>query len=91
MILTKENNISEEFAFEGIVNILILGGIGSLMLERNLGDSDFYPITGYEAFPLNGGCAYNGSLENRGLGVTFRWVATLESGEVEIAQSRCTR
>jgi len=91
MKLTKENPISHEFAFEGLMNVLVVGGVGTIRLERKLGNSDFYPLTGYPDFELNNACAYNGSLENKGVGVSFRWNADISSGEVEIVHSRVVR
>jgi len=96
MLLTVEDNISEEFAFEGIINLLITGGIGSVTLERKLIDSDFYPLStdisgNIAIFECNGGCAYNGTLEERGQGAVYRFKAELESGEVSIIKTRSVR
>lgn len=97
MKLTKENNISKEFQFDGIVNILIYGGIGSVVLERSIDGSPFFPLSsdidgGVVAFEGTGeGAAYNGSLEERGLGATYRFVANIESGEFTCLVSRANR
>ncbi len=96
MKLTKDSPVGEEFAFEGVINLLITGGIGIVTLERKLADSEFYPLSinisgGIAQFQCDGGCAYNGTLEERGLGVTYRLVAELEEGEVTWYKSRANR
>lgn len=91
MKLTKNKNVSEPFGFEGVKNIIVLGGSGTLTLERKVNESGFYPITGYAPFSLNGDCAYNGSITSQGVGVEYRWSADLEEGEVEIIESRATQ
>ena len=91
MKLTKKNNTSEPFGFEGLKNLMVLGGSGTLTLERKVNGSAFYPITGYEPFILNGGCAYNGSITSQGEGIEYRWTADLDEGEVEIVITRATQ
>lgn len=96
MKLTKKNPVSETFEFEGIKNILITGGIGTVTLERSLRGSDFYPLStnlngGTAQFECNGGCAYNGTLEERGSEAKYRFNGDIESGEVEIIISRANR
>lgn len=96
MKLTKEKNKSKEFAFEGIKNILIVGGLGKVVLERKLGASGFYPLSldtngTIAEFNLNGECAYNGTLEEKGLEAKYRFVADLDSGEVEITVTKVNR
>jgi len=96
MKLTKDTPISAPFAFEGVINLLITGGTGTVTLERKLGDSDFHPLStnitgGVAQFVCTGGCAYNGTLEERGVDVTYRLSADLDSGEVEYFISRAKR
>ena len=96
MKLTKDNNISKEFAFEGVINLLITGGVGSVTLERSLNDSPFYPLStdtagGVAIFECTSGCAYNGSLKEKGHGARYRLNADLESGEVEYMITRSVR
>ena len=91
--LTKENPISKEFSFEGIINLLIVGGLGSLTVERSVNKSKFYPLStntsgGQAVFALNGACAYNGSLEEKSLQTTYRLKAELEGSEVEYMITR---
>ncbi len=93
MKLTKENPISETFAFDGAKNILIVGGVGILTLERSVRGSEFYPLStnlngGTAVFKLNEGCAYNGTLTEQCNGSEYRFVGQIESGEVEITMSR---
>lgn len=92
-LLTKENPISSTFSFEGVINLLIVGGSGSLYIERSVGGSDFYPLStniagGVAVFPLDGSCAYNGTLEEKGLQTSYRLRAELDSGEVEYVITR---
>lgn len=96
MKLTKQNNISKPFQFEGVKNVLIVGGIGSIVLERKLGESDWWPVStdisgNIAQFILNGECAYNGTLEEKGLGASYRFNADIESGEVEIILTAANR
>lgn len=96
MKLTKKNPISEEFEFEGVKNILIHGGIGTVVLERSVRGSEFYPLStnlngGVAQFECTGGCAYNGTLEEKGSESKYRFNADIESGEVEIIISRANR
>lgn len=96
MKLTKKNPVSETFEFEGIKNILIQGGIGTVTLERSLRGSEFYPLStnlngGVAQFECNGGCAYNGTLEERGSEAKYRFNGDIASGEVEIIISRANR
>lgn len=91
--LTKDSPISKEFSFEGTVNILLVGGIGELVIERSVMDSDFYPlstdISGGEAIlALEGECAYNGTLEEKGLQTKYRFRAELSSGETSYIVTR---
>lgn len=91
--LTKDSPISKEFSFEGTVNILLVGGFGELAIERSVMGSDFYPlstdISGGEAIlALEGDCAYNGTLEEKGLQTKYRFNASLTSGEVEYIITR---
>ena len=91
--LTKENPISKEFSFEGTINLLVVGGFGSLVVERSVGGSKFYPLStnttgGQAIFALEGGCAYNGSLEDKSLQTSYRFRAELEMGEVEYTRTR---
>jgi len=91
--LTKDNPISEEFAFEGTINLLIHGGLGTVTLERSLADSDFYPLStdingSVAQFVCDGGCAYNGTLEETGLQVKYRLNAQIDSGEIYWEKSR---
>jgi len=92
MKLTKKQPASEPFEFSGDMEIVIVGGVGTLTLERSLTGSDFYPlsvdISGSTAkFELNGKCAYNGTLSS-GAGARYRFVAELEEGEVDIILKR---
>tara|TARA_R110000787_G_scaffold193899_2_gene305423 strand:+ start:7346 stop:7639 length:294 start_codon:yes stop_codon:yes gene_type:complete len=97
MKLTKEDNISKEFEFDGIVNILIYGGMGTVTLERKLNGSGWFPLSsdingGIVQFEGVGeGAAYNGSLEERGLGAVYRFVADIDSGEFTYIISRASR
>jgi len=93
MKLTKESPISPVFAFEGVRNILITGGVGTLTIERSICNGDFYPLStnisgGVAVFQLDGGCAYNGTLEELCNETEYRFVADLTSGEVEVLMTR---
>ena len=92
-ILTKDNPVSKEFSFEGTVNILLVGGMGELTIERSVMDSEFYPLStdisgGQAVLTLDGDCAYNGTLEEKGLQTKYRFRAELTSGEVEYIITR---
>lgn len=96
MKLTKDNCISPPFAFEGVVNLLIIGGVGTVTLERSVAKHSFYPLStdlngGVARFNCDGGCAYNGTLEERGSGVEYRFVADIEHGEIEYILTRAMR
>lgn len=96
MILTKENPVSDVFEFEGSRNILITGEMGTVVLERSIKGSDFYPLStnlngGIAQFECNGGCAYNGTLEEKGSEARYRFKADIVSGEIEIIMSRANR
>lgn len=91
--LSKEKSVSEPFAFEGLINIMITGGFGSVTLERKLEDSPFYPYStdtrgGVACFNVEGGCAYNGSLTEEGASAEYRFTADVVSGEIEIIITR---
>jgi len=91
--LTKEHPISEDFGFEGNLNLLIFGGIGTVILERSVNGSEFFPLStdingGIAAFTADGGCVYNGTLEEKGLNVRYRLHATIDSGEIYWTKSR---
>jgi hypothetical protein len=93
MKLTKENPDSDVFEFNGVKNIMINGGVGTVTLMRSVMTSDFHPMStningGIAQFECNGGCAYNGTLESRGNSVSYRFTAEIESGEIEITMSR---
>lgn len=93
MKLSKDNPISETFEFNGVKNILIVGGVGRVMLERSVSNSEFYPLStnlngGVAQFECAGACAYNGTLEEKGEGAKYRFRGEIESGEVEITISR---
>lgn len=86
-ILTKESPISQPFSFEGTVNILLTGGLGELVIERSVMGSSYYPLStdisgGQAVLVLNGECAYNGTLEEKGLQTSYRFNASIEDGEV---------
>ena len=91
--LTKESPISQTFAFEGTVNILIVGGTGEVTIERSVMGSKFYPLStdisgGQAIITLNGECAYNGTLEEKGLQTEYRFNADLDVGEIEFYVTR---
>ena len=91
--LTKDSPISLDFAFEGTVNLLIVGGTGEVVIERSVMGSEFYPLStdisgGQAVLSLNGECAYNGTLEEKGLQTVYRLNATIDTGEVEYYVTR---
>lgn len=93
MKLSKDNSTSETFEFNGVKNILIVGGVGTVVLERSVSGSEFYPLStnlsgGVARFECVGMCAYNGTLEEKGEGAKYRFRGEIESGEVEITVSR---
>jgi len=92
-ILTTDIPISKEFSFEGTINLLLVGGLGSLTVERSVDKSEYYPLStdtsgGQAVFDLNGGCVYNGSLEEKSLQTSYRLRADLTAGEVEYVITR---
>lgn len=96
MKLTKKQPISDTFAFEGTRNIMIIGGSGTVILERSVRGSEFYPLStningDVAVFECNGGCAYNGTLKEEGSEAVYRFKADLDAGEVEIILSRANR
>ena len=93
MKLCSKNKVSEVFEFDSSVNVLIVGGSGSVALERSIDGSDFYPLStnisgGIAKFKLNGECAYNGILTHGAVGCKYRFVGDIEEGEVEIKIAR---
>ena len=93
MKLDKDNLISDVFAFNGVKNILITGGPGVVTLERSVSGSEFYPLTtnlqgDAAVFDCDGGCAFNGTLSDQGSGTTYRFVAEMDEGEIDIVLSR---
>lgn len=90
MKLSKRKSISDEFEFDGIKNILIVGGKGKVFIERSIMGSKFYPLSHNGVFELNGSCAYNGTIQELGSRATYRIRVELEDGSkpVEVFISR---
>lgn len=93
MKLTKKEPISEVFEFTGDLHVLITGGVGSVVLERSILESGFYPLStningGVARFKLCGDCAYNGTISGGSGGAKYRFVADIEEGEAEIVTMR---
>lgn len=93
--LTKDNPESAPFAFEGIINLLICNGQGTVTLMRSVGGSDYYPLSlDLDGTPAvftatgDGECAYNGTLEERGLEAMYKLSANVEAGEINYHISR---
>lgn len=93
--LTKESPESDLFAFEGTVNLLICNGQGTVTLMRSVAGSEFYPLSlDLDGTPAvftasgDGECAYNGTLEEKGLEAVYKLVASVEAGEINYVISR---
>lgn len=78
--LTPQKSTSPEFEFTGERAILIVGGSGTVQIQRSLCQSEFYPLTdsvgNIAEYSVEGGVAFNAEIANSISGARYRIAAT---------------